>query len=371
MPGMSGIELFQKLHKQNPLLPVIILTAHGTIPDAVSATQAGVFSYLTKPFDSNVLLKHIETALQNAVKNTAINAKKINKASNKQQNDWRSNIVTQNAEMEKLCQQIEKIAPTSASVLIQGNSGTGKELIARAVHEASNRSGPFTIINCNNIGDQFNQSHFTESTKGTLFLDEISDLSLSSQKTLLLILLENKLNKDTNQQTRIVSTTQANLDDAVKQYKFRADLLYRLNAVTINIPSLEQRKEDILLIVNDWFNQHKNYKKFKFSRQAMQLLIKAEWPGNIRQLLHVAEQCCMLSTTNIISDTLVATILGSSNSQIQPLSIAHADFERDYIISLLKLTNGNVTHAADLAKRNRTEFHRLLKKHQIEAKLFR
>jgi len=393
MEGMDGLALFNIVNEKYPSLPVIILTAHGTIPDAVNATRKGVFSYLTKPFESQQLIQNIKTALSQFYP--------IAESVDEQyDSDWRKEIISQSSAMEELLKQAQRVAQSEASILIQSDSGTGKELLARAIHKASLRQNkPFVPINCAAIPDNLLESElfghckgaFTGAERnhtglietadgGTLFLDEIGDMPLEFQAKLLRVLQDGELRPVGSTQpiqvdVRIISATHNDLDAAIKGGSFREDLYYRLNVVMLELPPLSERREDIQLLANHFLGgirkRSENSVAKSFSPEAMELLMTAPWPGNIRQLLNVVEQVAVLTVTPVISETLVNKALRGKTGEISPLADAQSDFERNYLVQILQMTHGNVTQAARLAKRNRTEFYKLLNRHQLEAKVFR
>ena len=386
MKEMDGMALFEHIHRTMPALPVIILTAHGTIPDAVAATQRGVFGYLTKPFDSTVLLDQVSRAL------------KVSAGAAPRQSDWRAEIITQSPIIEDLLAKAQLVAQSDASVVIRGESGTGKELLARAIHNASGRSGkPFVAINCAAIPEQLLESElfgyvrgaFTGAVRdhkglfqvaegGTLFLDEIGDMPLLLQSKLLRVLQERQVTPVGSTQAiplnvRIISATHRDLKEEVASSRFREDIYYRLNVVELSIPPLSGRREDIPALANHFLSTlaekyHKNINGF--SPEAMEILVSASWPGNVRQLLNVVEQSVALCTSSLISPVLVRKAI-HEEGQITSLEDARKRFERDYLIRVLKITEGNVTQAARLSKRNRTEFYKLLQKHQLDPSEFK
>lgn len=392
MPAMDGMALLESIHQSYPTIPVIILTAHGSIPDAVHATQRGVFGFLTKPFDSQVLLQQVEAALRLNGFNPAQSEPAENLA-------WRNEIITRSPKMENLLVQAQLVAETDASVFIQGESGTGKEMLARAIHRASPRqSKPFVAINCGAIPENLLESElfghakgaFTGATKshtglfqsadgGTLFLDEIGDMPLALQVKVLRALQERTIRPIGNTadipiDVRLITATHRNLATEMQQGRFREDLFYRINVVSLEIPSLAQRREDIALLSNHFvslYNQKYKKKVHGFAPDALELLIAAPWPGNVRQLQNMIEQMVVLSTTQIVPLNLVQKSLQAESDSIMPLDAARRNFEQSYLINLMKLTQGNVTQAAKLAQRNRTEFYRLLERHHIQADTFK
>ena len=389
MNGMDGMALFRAIHARDPALPVIVLTAHGTIPDAVAATQQGLFGYLTKPYDAPTLIDLLKRA-------TRLGGGGGAETDN---DDWRSEIVTASPAMDALLAEARLAAQSEASLLIQGESGTGKELLAQAIHRASPRHAkPFVAINCGAIPAELLESElfghmkgaftgagrdhpglFLSAEGGTVFLDEIGDMPPPLQVKLLRVLQEGEVRPVGATETRpvdvrIVSATHRNLEEAIVTGEFREDLYYRLNVVTLSLPPLRERREDIPLLARHFLaTLTEKYRRriHGFAPDALDMLTAADWPGNIRQLHNVLEQCCALCTTSTIPATLVARALRDKPAEIQPLAEARSSFERDYLITLLKLTRGQVSEVARLAGRNRTEVYRLLQRHGLTPALFK
>ena len=392
MDGMDGLALFNQVHSLNPSLPVMILTAHGTIPDAVEATSQGVYSYLTKPFNSTILLEHVARALK-------IGGDTSSSQPDEAAEDWRNDIVTRSPLMESLLTQARLVADSDASVLILGQSGTGKELLAQAIHRASPRAKhPFLGLNCSAIPESLFESElfghtrgaFTGATRdhdgmfraaqgGTLFLDEIGDMPAGFQVKLLRALQERTIRPVGATEAiaidvRIISATHQDLEQAQQNNEFREDLYYRLNVVTLELPSLAERREDIPLLANHFLRHFPDATKKNvtgFSNEAMDTMLSASWPGNIRQLYNVVEQSVALSTTSLIPASLVQRALRSEPGKIPAFAEARSQFEREYLTQLMQITHGNVTKAAGIAKRNRTEFYKLLNKHHLEPSQFK
>ncbi len=392
MPGMDGLALFDSIHQSDPALPLIMLTAHGSIPEAVDATQRGVFGFLTKPFDSKSLLQQVEAALRTT-------AGPNPDTQNDEVESWREEIMTRSPQMENLLGQAKLISSSDASILIQGESGTGKELFARAIHQASpRRDHPFIAINCGAIPEQLLESELFGHTKGaftgalrdhkglfqsahdgTLFLDEIGDMPMPLQVKLLRALQERTIrpvgsNTSIAINVRVISATHRNLAEEMKSGRFREDLYYRVNVVGLEIPALAARREDISLLANCFLHRlsEKYGKRLNgFAPEAMELLIAAPWPGNVRQLQNIVEQTVVLSTTSLVPASLVQKALHDDIGGIIPFETARKNFERDYLIKLLKATNGSVTQASRLAQRNRTEFYKLLQRHELTPALFK
>lgn len=396
MPGMSGLELLAALHERDATLPVILLTAHGTIPDAVAATRKGAFAFLTKPFESRQLLDQVAEALRSQ----GIEAGGLAESgAASEDTEWAKAIITRSPKMRDLLRQARRIATGNANVLIQSESGTGKELLARALHEASpRRKAPFLAINCSAIPEQLLESElfghlkgaFTGATQnkkglfeaaqgGTLFLDEVGDMPLPFQAKLLRVLQEREVRplgatQSTPVDVRIISATHKDLEKAVEEGEFREDLYYRLNVIRLELPLLAERREDIPLLANHFLKQlassHPEGEK-RLSPEALSLLGTVDWPGNIRQLRNVIEQVYALSPSAVIPEDLVQRALRNRVGTLMSFDDARDAFERDYLVRVLQITEGNVSQAARLAGRNRTDFYKLLQRHGLEAELFR
>jgi two-component system response regulator GlrR len=388
MAGMDGLALFDAIHRNAPGLPVVILTAHGTIPEAVDATRRGVFGFLTKPFDAKVLLDTVAEALRLSA-GTTTGADPA----------WRAEIVTRSPVMESLLAQAQRVAASDAAVCIAGASGTGKELLARAIHRASRRSqAPFIAVNCSAIPEGLLESElfghrkgsftgavndrrglFQAAEGGTLFLDEIGDMPLPLQVKLLRALEEKVVrpvgsNDSVAVDVRVISATHRKLEERIAAGEFREDLYYRLNVVKLALPALSERREDIPLLVGHILGElapRYGRRRLALAPEAMELLVAAPWPGNVRQLLNVVEQSVALSATDVIPGSFVREAIDAGDTKLTPLDEARRAFERDYLARILKITMGNVTQAARLAGRNRTEFYRLLDRHALEPGMFK
>ena len=385
MDEMDGMALFAEIQRQQPGMPVIILTAHGSIPDAVAATQQGVFSFLTKPVDRDALYKAIDEALELV---TTVSDE-----------EWSKDIVTRSPQMLRLLEQAKLVAQSDVSVLINGQSGTGKEVLAQAIHRASPRAKkPFIAINCGALPEQLLESElfghakgaftgavssreglFQAAEGGTLFLDEIGDMPMALQVKLLRVLQERKVrplgsNRDIDIDVSILSATHRDLPKAMERNEFREDLYYRLNVVNLRIPTLSERAEDIPVLANHLLRESaKRHKPFvrSFSTDAMKCLMTASWPGNVRQLVTVIAQCVALTTAPVISEALVTQALQGENTALPTFAEARGHFEMTYLRKLLQMTKGNVTQAARMAGRNRTEFYKLLSRHGLDANDFK
>lgn len=393
MAGIDGMQLFDEMQKRFPGLPIIILTAYGTIPGAVDATKRGVFSFLAKPFDAGSLLEDIERACDIGGRGNA-------PAAGDAADEWRRDIVSCSPLMDDLLRRVKMVAVTDTSVFLSGSSGVGKELVARAIHKASRRAtGPMIAVNCAAIQDSLLASElfghckgaftgatreheglFQAATGGTLFLDEVGDIPLNIQVKLLRALQEREVRPVGSTESRpvdirLISASWQNLDDAVFEGRFRQDLYYRLNVVRLQVPSLAERREDIPLLANHFLQalaREGEKEVGGFSEEAMDLLLSADWPGNVRQLFNAVEQAYAFSTTPIIPSALVRQAVSrSEEGAIVPLTEAKRAFEHDYLTRLLRVTSGNVSHAARLAGRNRTDFYKLLSRHRIQTGRFK
>jgi two-component system response regulator GlrR len=390
MPGIDGLQLFDAVNRQHAGIPVLILTAHGTIPDAVSATQRGVFGYLTKPFDSQELLQKVASAIKLSGGDPGRSAT---------EEEWREGIITRSPLLEDLLRQAKLVADSDASILIHGESGTGKELLARAIHRASRRRDkPFVAVNCGAIPAELLESElfghargaftgavqahkglFQAADGGTLLLDEIGDMPMPLQVKLLRVLQEGEVRPVGSTQAipvdvRVISATHRDLDAQKDSGQFREDLYYRLNVVSLRLPALSERREDIPALAAHFLRRLADrYRKpaTTLAPDAMALLVAAPWPGNVRQLLNLLEQAMALTTTSVIPASLVQNALKEDAAALIPFEEARKSFERDYLVRLLKITGGNVTQAAQLAKRNRTEFYKLLQRHRLEPAMFK
>jgi two-component system response regulator GlrR len=301
--------------------------------------------------------------------------------------------------MENVLHQARLVAQSEASVFIQGASGTGKELLARAIHRASHRSqGPFVAVNCAAIPENLLESELFGHRKGsftgasydhkglvpsadggTLFLDEIGDMPLALQAKLLRVLQDREVRavgatQGTTVDVRIISATHRDLDAQMKAGRFREDLYYRLNVVSLALPPLSERREDIVPLAVHYLRvTAARYGKDvqAMAPEALQMLLAAPWPGNVRQLVNVIEQAVALCTSGVVPASLIQQALKEEPAQLASLEEARGAFEREYLVRILRITGGSVTQAAKLAQRNRTEFYKLLERHKLEPKMFK
>ena len=386
LQGMSGMELLTEIHRENPLLPVIMLSGQATIPDAVQATHLGSAAFLTKPAAREDLIGHVKRALRIGPYQT-------------EKGRFGKDIIYKSKAMSDLLELAELVADSDITVFISGATGTGKEVIARAIHDASTRGQKqFVAINCGAIPEQLLESElfghekgaftgantrheglFQAAHGGTLFLDEIGDMPLSLQVKLLRVLQDLQVRPVGSTKTypvdvRIISATHRDLDAAVANGEFREDLFYRLKVVPLAMPDLTERREDIPLLATHFLRRHaeRNGKPAKhFAPAAMEYLMTSPWPGNIRQLNNVLDLCCTLCKTETIPLSLVQKAMQDQPGGIQTLKDAKHRFERNYLLGVLRMTHGHVANAARMAGRNRTEFYKLLNQHDIDPAEFR
>jgi two-component system response regulator GlrR len=364
MDNMDGIGLLKELHSRWPGLRVIILTAHGTIPDAVHATQSGAFGFLTKPVEKQELLEQVQKALK--FSGFALASE-----------EWRAPIVTRSALMEDRLSQANMVAGTDARVLLSGETGTGKRLLARAIHNASpRRNKPFAALNCNAVDPAALQAELVAALQsadgGTLLLEEVSQLPLPLQLLLMRVLQDNQVRPadggaPVSLNVRIISSTHRELLPLVTVGQFREDLFYRLNVVHIELPSLAQRREDIPLLVAHFLGKiaRETGERRIYAPEALEVLASADWPGNVRQLSNTVRQNVALASGPIVTAELVEQSLGGSGAKLPSFDEARDEFTRNYLSQILQVTGGNVSQAARLAKRNRTDFYKLLGRHQL------
>ena len=385
MEEMDGMTLVTRIHDENPLTPVIMLSGQARIPDAVKATHLGTSAFLTKPIAKQVFLDEIHTHIRPRRRDAA--------------GAFERSLIYRSDVMVELLEQAELVALGDVTVFINGETGTGKEVLARAIHDASRRRAhPFIGVNCGAIPEQLLESElfghekgsFTGATNrhdglflaadsGTLFLDEIGDMPLGLQVKLLRVLQDFEVRpvgsiKSVPVNVRIISATHNDLEALVEKGEFREDLYYRLNVVPLKMPRLAERPDDIPLLLEHFLAQNaarSSTAKKRFAPDAIAYLAAASWPGNIRQLINAVELCTTLYTGDIIPLAMAQRALRQQPVHIKTLKDAKADFERNYLISVLRISEGNVANAARLAGRNRTEFYKLLNQYDLDAASYR
>ncbi len=396
LEGTSGITLMQKLHLVIPGLPVIILTAHGSIESAVDAMKQGAYSYVTKPFNARDLLLQVEKALENRVLKEEIQRLK---SFLEEEYDF-GNIVARSEKMQAVLEIVTRIAANDSTVYIQGESGTGKELIAKAIHMASSRKDkPFIALNCAAIPEALLESKlfghergaftgatqsargsFTQAHTGTIFLDEIGDMSLTIQAKVLRVLQERQYypvgsEKLVEVDVRVIVATNKDLEEEVKKGLFRNDLYYRIHVIPIYVPPLRERKEDIQPLVEHFlkkFNQNMKKEVKGVTTEAMKKLLLHDWPGNVRELENTIEFAMAMTQLDYITeDYVLQSRTLPADDTLKPLKDAKNAFERSYLIGLLQICKGNVSEAAELAGKYRADFYSLLSKHNLNAADFR
>jgi len=371
MDGMDGHALFARLHEEAPSVPVIILTAHGTIPDAVAATQRGVFSFLTKPFDGRELLALVADAV----------ALSPPIAQDRDDAAWRRNIIATSAIMEELLRSARRLAESDAPALLMGPRGSGKELLGQTIHDSGARSlKPFYVMSCGMAASAHEEEALLAAALemargGTLFLDDIGQLAPALQARLLPLVAEAGMFESKVRAIRIIAASSAPLDGEIRAGRFRSDLFYGLQRNELTLPALTTRREDIPLLVTHFTTgciERSSVTARGFSPEALALLCEAPWPGNVRQLRTVLERALSLSVVPQVPASLVKRLLQEDNEQeMSAFDDARRAFEYDYLIKLLKSTSGNVAQAARVAQRNRTEFYKLLGRHDIDPTPFK
>jgi two-component system response regulator GlrR len=385
----DGLDVTEELLRIHPGLPVIILTAHGSIPNAVEAMQRGAFGYLTKPFDDKELKSKIEEGLSPQRMRGEIQRLKslVNELYGME------NIVARSPAMKRLLQQVVQVADSDATILLFGETGTGKEVFARVIHSNSRRNkGPFVALNCAAIPEMlfeselfghvrgaFTNAHgakrglFQSANGGTLFLDEIGEMPLSMQVKLLRAVQEREVREvgselSTKIDVRIITATNKDLGEAVKNGAFRNDLYYRISVVPLFIPPLRERPDDIPLLAQHFLTasaKRANKILRGFTPAALNRLVAHPWPGNVRELENVIEKATVMTRQDMITPDLLPPMGTSLDSPMKPLTEAKEEFEKTYLKNVLQLTGGNISRAAQFAGRYRADFYKMLKKYGL------
>ena len=391
----DGISLMEEMHSINPYMPILILTAHGSIESAVEATKKGAFNFLNKPFDPEELLLQIEKAMENQ---RLVSEVKRLEGLLKERYDFK-NIIARSEKMQAVLDLVSRIAGTDSTIYIFGESGTGKELIAKGIHVASERRDkPFVAINCAAIPETLLESElfghekgaftdakrsygglFAQSHQGTIFLDEIGDMSPSLQAKLLRVLQEKRFyplgsGRPVEVDIRVIVATNKDLEAEVKNGSFREDLFYRIHVVPIHLPPLRERKEDIPHLAEHFLREisQRMKKEIKgISAMGMQKLMLYDWPGNVRELENTIEHAVAITQHDVISEEIILPSKDLLPEPLKPFKEAVEEFKRGYIVRLLEFTKGNVSKAAELAGKYRADFYNLIKKHSLKPEDFK
>ncbi len=398
LPGMDGIEIIHKLKEMSPNISVIMITAYATIETAVSAMKEGASDYLTKPFN----LEEISLVVKRIAEHQRLIAENVLLRKQLQERYSFKNIVGKSPKMRKIFELIESIADSDSTVLIQGGSGTGKEVIARAIHQRSLRvNNPFVTVNCAAIPDNlleselfgYNKGAFTGAlqdkkgrfelaNKGTLFLDEITDMSPAAQIDLLRVLQEREFRRVGGSKlipldVRIIAASNKNIEKEVANNNFREDLYYRLDVISIYLPPLKERKEDIPFLITHFLKKYSKKTKREIkgvSKEALVLLIRYDWPGNVRELENMVERAIVLGKEEfIIPNDLPERIKKTSSKQEHVLPSTRyslgkslEEIEKEHITSILQETNWNFSQTAKILKITRTTLYNKIKKYRIK-----
>jgi two-component system, NtrC family, response regulator GlrR len=385
LTGTDGLAFLKELKSRWPQLTVIILTAHGTISEAVNATQGGAFGYLVKPVGKEELLGQVQRATA-ASTFTAVEA------------DWRANIVSRSQLMEDRLEIANRAAASDVPVLLTGENGTGKELLARAIHAASaRRAKPFVSVSCrstdhhelecelfggksrdSDAAGALTEGALRRAYGGSLLLDEIGDLPMDLQVALAKSLPKTHIPAGKSagavrREARLICTTSRDLKSLTDGGEFHRDLYYQINILPIEIPPLGRRREDIPLLVSHFLEQatETGGRKKIYSPKAIELLATTDWPGNVRQLFDLVRRNVALSRGEIITKEIVEQSLGEDSAKIPTYDEAREKFSRDYLAENLQRTAGNVAQAARLAKRSRTDFYKLLARYRLHPEDFK
>lgn len=396
MLKISGLEALEQIKQMNPAIPIIIMTAYASVDTAVTALKAGAYDYLTKPLDFDILKLSIERSMEH------IHLRKENRMLKERLGNHfdTQNIIGQSKAMKNVLETVMQVAPSEATVMITGQSGTGKELIAGAIHYNSPRKeGPFVKINCAAItetlleselfghekgaftgADRKKEGKFYLANGGSLFLDEVSEMSLPMQVKLLRVLQEREITLVGGEDVikidvRLIVATNKNLQELIQQGSFREDLYYRLNVVNLEIPPLSKRKEDIPLLAQHFLNMfsEKNRKQIKgFTPEAMEHLVQYDWPGNVRELMNLIERGVVLSQSNFLdaSDLPITSKPGSETTESNPLdktneNVSLDQVEKETILKTLELEGGNKSATARKLGITRKTLHKKLKQYGV------
>jgi two-component system nitrogen regulation response regulator NtrX len=404
MPGMDGLEVLQKLQHLRDVMPVVVITGNAEIQNAVEATRLGAFDFIEKPVSSERMLVSVRNAVD-------VRRLKSENKTYRRDADKRYQIIGDSPPLAAVRSAIQKAAPTNATVLIWGESGVGKELVARAIHrESLRRDGPFVQVNCAAIPDELIESElfghekgsftgatdrqigkFEQADKGTIFLDEIGDMSLKTQAKVLRVLQEQELerlgsNRVIKVDVRVIAATNKNLEEEIDRHTFREDLFYRLNVVPIHVPALRERRDDIPVLVRhfaDLFARDNNFHRKTFTAAAMEKLKQQHWRGNIRELRNFVERLVIMSGAESIDAKDVpeggvrAELLAASGGEVSPVAAeqswmqAHtlqefkSGSERAYLVSKLRENGWNISKTAEVIDTPRSNLYKKLEQYRI------
>lgn len=408
LPDTNGIEILRNLRRRDPDLPIIIVTAFGEIRMAVEAMREGAFDFVAKPFDFNTLLRSIEKALQILSMKEELTALR---------SVWERGqymgLIGQSAVMMDLFRTIERIGKSSSTtILISGETGSGKEVVARTIHEKSERAdAPFVAVNCATLDDHLLESElfghirgaftdaktnkpglFEVADHGTLFLDEIAEMDLRLQAKLLRVLEDKTFRRvggtrDIQVDVRVVAASNVSLMERVRNNRFREDLFYRLSVIPVHVPPLRERGDDVMVLADTFlkrYNHEFSRNIVAFSKEVQEAFLAYHWPGNVRELRNAVERMVLLEDKGIIDkDALPEGMLRANKRQtvnikeeaIRPFTETKThfidSFEKQYLDTLLKACQGNVTRAATVAEMDRSSFQRLLRKHNLYSDSYR
>jgi len=386
MPGLNGIETLKKIRENDLNLPVIMMSAYGSIPEAVEAMKLGALDYLIKPFD----IEELKIIIRRAIKQYGLEVENIYYREEEEKRFNFDEIIGKSSSINKVLEMVKNVSPTTATVLITGESGTGKELIARAIHKNSLRkNSPFVVVNCVAFSPNLLESElfghekgsftgaiarrigrFEMANGGTIFLDEIGEMGLTIQTKLLRVLQEREFERVGSSRTikvdvRILSATNKDLKKEIEERRFREDLFYRLNVFNVNVPPLRERKEDISLIVEhliDKYNKILNKKVKKVSVKAIELLLDYNYPGNIRELENIIERSMIMAKDEIIDERYFNFI--NKETYIKKRGTLK-EAEKELIIKYLIQNKGNRTKTAEVLGISRRNLQNKIKEYQI------
>ncbi len=395
MPRLQGEELVKAVSNFNPEIPVIVMTAYGEVGEAVRLMQDGIYHYVTKPFDVEDLVHRVNKAVERHRTHSEVKQVR-NKIQSRRKSDY---IVGGSPKVEELLTQISIVAQNDVPVIIYGESGTGKELVARAIHYTGRRADkPFIVENCGAIPENLIENElfghvkgaytdartdqkglFEEAHLGTLFLDEVGELPLSLQVKFLRVLQDGEFKRIGSTRSikvdvRVIAATNKDLIQAIAEKTFREDLFYRLNVIPMHIPPLRERKEDIPLLINHFlaeFNKELGKNVEGFSPAAIQKMMTYQWPGNVRELKNKVKQAMVLTRNNVIGAEDLFFHVPVASNKFQSFREAKREFEKEYISQVLRISQGNISQAARLAKKDRKDFYDVMKKYNIQPDAFR